>query len=241
MRLRKQLIINLRWHRRLGLSVFVFVIFLALSGIALNHTSTLKLGDIRLNSGWLLGWYGLAMEDMPAYNASGNWLYSSDAHLYFNREQLTSCPELLSATHSELFIAALCPGRLLLLTSDGQLIDSLDESRGLPTNIDSLHSTANKLLAGNSLNSWQIDPDSFQVTALARGVTATPLERLPDELAAQINSSSVSLETVILDLHSGRFFGGFGVFVVDLVGLLIVALSVTGLWSWVNHQKLRRM
>ena len=46
------------WHRRLGLSTFVVLIFLAISGFALNHSPGLKLNQINLSSNWLLDWYG---------------------------------------------------------------------------------------------------------------------------------------------------------------------------------------
>ena len=38
MDIKKSIILNLRWHRRIGLSVFVVMIFLAITGFALNHS-----------------------------------------------------------------------------------------------------------------------------------------------------------------------------------------------------------
>ena len=66
---------------------------------------------------------------------------------------------------------------------------------------------------------------------------AVPLpKRLQKDLAEQLSGPSISLETVILDLHSGRFFGQFGVLFVDLIGLLVCILSITGLMAWLKHR-----
>jgi hypothetical protein len=45
------------------------------------------------------------------------------------------------------------------------------------------------------------------------------------------------MSTLILDLHSGRFFGDAGVLVIDVVGLLLCILAITGLRARVNRQR----
>ena len=40
----------------------------------------------------------------------------------------------------------------------------------------------------------------------------------------------ISLEQLLLDLHSGRFAGRYGPLVVDLLALLLAILSLTGAW-----------
>jgi hypothetical protein len=76
------------------------------------------------------------------------------------------------------------------------------------------------------------------VDKLARSQQA--MATLPQALAQQLeqhqSGPSISLETVILDLHSGRFFGQFGVLFIDLIGILICILSVTGLIAWINRR-----
>lgn len=49
-----------------------------------------------------------------------------------------------------------------------------------------------------------------------------------------------SPETIILDLHSGRLFGGAGVLFVDEAGLVLCIPPLTGLWARMSHQKLRK-
>ena len=40
----------------------------------------------------------------------------------------------------------------------------------------------------------------------------------------------ISVEQLLLDLHSGRFAGRYGPVFVDLLALLLAAVSLTGAW-----------
>jgi len=41
----------------------------------------------------------------------------------------------------------------------------------------------------------------------------------------------------LIDLHSGRLFGRLGPYVIDLVGLLALWLSISGVWMmWRTNQ-----
>ena len=43
-----------KWHKKIGVYVAIFVIFLAISGIALNHTEKFKLNTTYVKLDWLL-------------------------------------------------------------------------------------------------------------------------------------------------------------------------------------------
>jgi uncharacterized iron-regulated membrane protein len=40
------------------------------------------------------------------------------------------------------------------------------------------------------------------------------------------------LERVLLDVHSGRILGAWGVYLVDAAAVLFLGLVLTGLWMW---------
>jgi len=46
----------------------------------------------------------------------------------------------------------------------------------------------------------------------------------------------ISLERFLLDAHSGRFFGKYGVYVIDIAALLLLILSITGIWLWATRR-----
>ena len=223
------------------------VIFLSVTGFALNHSPGLKLSKIDLSSSWLLSWYGLEREPVEGFNLDENWVYmAADQHLYFNQNIVVSCSAPLhSVAATKHMILALCRDSLVMFSHSGQLIESFSQLQGLPSNIDRVAADGNDIfLAGAEIIS-QFDPDSLNITATdqvkGESISAQPLpaKRFSDIMNTG-TSASISLETVILDLHSGRFFGNAGVLFVDIIGLLMCILSITGLWAWVNHQRLRR-
>lgn len=238
---------NILWHRRLGLSVFLLLIFLAISGFALNHSPALKLNQIALSNNWLLSWYGLEKAPAKGFQVDGQWLYhNGDAELIVDGTEAAPCrAPLLSAAANDNGLFALCADSLVMLTPQGQFVEQFSAIDGLPTALQGLAVVDNRLyLINESIAAefdperWSISPAPMAVDKLARSQQA--MATLPQALAQQLeqhqSGPSISLETVILDLHSGRFFGQFGVLFIDLIGILICILSITGLIAWINRR-----
>ncbi len=247
MDVKKSIIFNLRWHRRIGLSLFFMVIFLSVTGFALNHSPGLKLSKVDLTNDWLLSWYGLEQEPITGYKLNENWLYQAgDKHLYYNHTIAGSClPPLRSVATTAQMILALCSDSLLLLSQDGQLIESFSQLQGLPANVEQVLVDGENIFLTSPANAVIFDANSLNISAVkqASGASIAP-QPLPDNQFKGVSEAgsgaSISLETLVLDLHSGRFFGNAGVLFVDIVGLLMCILAITGLWAWVNHQRLRK-
>jgi len=51
-----------RWHGRIGVLAAAFFLFLAVTGIALNHAAALGLNAYRMHATWLARWSGIAAE-----------------------------------------------------------------------------------------------------------------------------------------------------------------------------------
>lgn len=237
---------NILWHRRLGLSVFVVLIFLAITGFALNHSPGLKLNQIGLSSNWLLSWYGLETPEAVGFESQGHWIYHNSAsELFFDSRSAANCsPPLAAVARHANMVFALCADALVMLSSRGEFIEQFSAIDGLPANIETLAVLDNKLYLATDSATLKFNPDSFMLmpvdfasqTLLAMQQAAPLPESLQAQLKEQSAGPSISLETVILDLHSGRFFGQFGVLFIDLVGLLVCVLSITGLIAWVNRR-----
>lgn len=233
---------NIIWHRRLGLSVFLVLIFLAISGFALNHSPALKLSKINLSNSWLLSWYGLENPLIQGFQLDNKWFYEGGNNLlYVDSEMIAPCAApLLSAVSNSQFIAALCSDALILLTKEGQLLESFSQLDGLPADAKAISTADNNLYLLTDSAVLEFDPDSFALTASSSDAPLPPIAEplpLPKSLEQQLENTgpSISLETVILDLHSGRFFGGLGVLFMDIIGLLICILSITGLMAWIGR------
>lgn len=238
---------NIHWHRRIGLSTFVVLIFLAISGFALNHSPGLKLNQINLTSNWLLSWYGFELPAAEGFEVGEKWFYQDgNKALMIDGDNVAPCSAPLSsvAQTSDGFFA-LCADGLNLLTSEGQFVEQFGPIDGLPTNIKTLTTIDNKLYLVTDSETMAFNASTLELRAAKvdheslknNQQMAVPLpKRLQKDLAEQLSGPSISLETVILDLHSGRFFGQFGVLFVDLIGLLVCILSITGLMAWLKHR-----
>jgi hypothetical protein len=55
----------------------------------------------------------------------------------------------------------------------------------------------------------------------------------------KFQSQFLNWERVILDAHSGRLFGNLGVWFMDIVALMLILLSVSGIYIWLKftHKK----
>ena len=71
----QQIIRHLReWHRQLGIFTALFLIFLAVSGIALNHTTLLSLSHQSITSPILLNHYGIKPPSDIRFYQEKEWL-----------------------------------------------------------------------------------------------------------------------------------------------------------------------
>ena len=250
------------WHRRLGLSTFVVLIFLAISGFALNHSPGLKLNQINLSSNWLLSWYGFEVPVAEGYKVGGKWFYQDgNKALVVDGDSVAPCSAPLSAVaQTTEGVFALCADGLNLFSSDGQFIEQFGAIDGLPANTQAVTVLDNRIyltidsaaIKSATINSATIDSVTMEFNAYTLGLsvadiapqtledsrqTPMPLPKpLQKKLNEQSSGPSISLETVILDLHSGRFFGQFGVLFIDLIGLLVCILSITGLMAWMKRR-----
>ena len=50
-------------------------------------------------------------------------------------------------------------------------------------------------------------------------------------------SQYLTVERIVLDAHSGRLFGDIGVFFMDIVAVLLILLSLSGLYIWLRHKQ----
>ena len=65
-------------------------------------------------------------------------------------------------------------------------------------------------------------------------------QTLPTQLEQQINQQFrhhlIHWERVILDLHSGRLPGPYGIYLADISAIILVLLSITGIALWIRRR-----
>jgi hypothetical protein len=231
----------MRWHSKVGVGLFWLLIVLSATGIALNHTDRLGLAKTILNHPTLLSWYGLEAQPRPSatvhnqryelrsHAVAGQWV----GQIYREAQPLTHCtPPLLGSTQlSNQLGLLLCGQELIVVTADGELFDTWTSLDGLPSGLVALDNSAGQAIGLHSDGRrWLLDIDLFTATAIA---SAQPLPE-PQQIA---DAAGISLQTLLLDLHSGRLFGALGIWIVDIAGVLFSLLAVTGLWSFLRRPR----
>ncbi|MEE9337368.1 MAG: PepSY-associated TM helix domain-containing protein [Methylococcaceae bacterium] len=229
-------------HRYLGLSSAIVLLMLSLTGIALNHTDDLKLDSQMVDSKVILDWYGIKpSETLNSFATQNHWITQINQKIFFDHSVLNKNKQnLLGAIETEEFIVTGFSNSILLLSLEGELIEESIiksiEKIGLDTQKNiTIKSSEGIVYSDDGLLSWQPYDDINNQT-----IIWSKTSRLPDTLAEKLKtlsrSSILPLERVILDLHSGRFFGSFGVFIVDLSGIFLIVLSLSGCAIWLKHK-----
>lgn len=238
------------WHRRIGLVALVLVIILAVTGIALNHTEQFGLDENFVDSEWILDWYGLQPEGEPvSYPAGAHAITQWQQQVFFDNKVITSSTQSLrGAIRAEQFIVLAFDSELLLLSPGGELVERIPTSTSF-SNTRRLGmkyqrpviETAEPLyyMADEHIIDWDVIINEDISWSQADPVDATQRA----SLLQAFRGSGLSMERVILDLHSGRIFGGWGIYLMDAAALALLWLSLSGLWVWwrrTQKQKTKR-
>ncbi len=223
------------------------LVLLAVSGLLLNHGEDLRLGHHRVTNSYLLGLYNISVpEPSASFAVAGRHVTQIGQRVYFDTTEIAQDAEnLIGAVDLDGTIVVALTGRLLLLNLSGQLIETIDGSGGVPAGMRQLGVSDNGSLAVEAAHGvYQVQIENLNWQESARNntrwqVPARPPETLYSALAIQYRGAGLSLERVLLDLHSGRIGGAIGVWIVDATGLLVVILAASGLWIWTLRRRQR--
>lgn len=258
--LHARLIKHLReWHRKLGIIAAFFIIFLSLSGVALNHTTTLSLAHQAISQPWLLDHYGISPPTDVRFYQQNSQHNSDNLHITNNLIWLNN--KLLMESSSDLVAAIFISSaqdpesqiilianrnQLSLFNLQGDLIDQLGENFGVPSNIIAMHVHELDVVVKTESGYFTSNTDFLdwqEVTFVKEPLWIKPTEvsdRLKATAELAYRSRFLTLERIILDAHSGRIFGLFGVLFMDVVAILLVLLSLSGLYIWLRYARAKR-
>lgn len=236
------------WHRYIGLAAAVFVIMLSITGLALNHTEALDLDSTHVESELLLDWYGVhAPQHVTSYRAGTHTITAAGNQVYWNSMRLPGLqgPLVGAIAYYDLIIVAV-PGKLLLFTSGGELIEQLDGAAGVPAGMQALGITPDNGLAIHAAHGYyrtNADFLEWQETDTLDASWASPSapsDELLKALQTAYRGTGLSLERVLLDIHSGRILGRMGVYLVDAAAVLFLLLALSGVWLWTRRRSSAR-
>lgn len=239
------------WHRRIGLFALLLVIILAITGIMLNHTERFKLDETFVNSSWLLKWYGVEPDDDSIsyrikHDNVTHVVSSLGKQLFFDNVAVTTLNQTMhGAIAAEQFIVVALSSEIILLSFEGELIErvstdiSFSDTQRLGIKYKRpVIETSEPLyyMADEHILDWDvIINDGVEWTE-----QYTLSENESEQLLVAYRGNGLKLERVILDLHSGRIFGQYGVYLMDAAAIALLWLSLSGLWVWNSRRRKMR-
>lgn len=233
-----------RWHARLGVTTALFFVVLIVTGVALNHTERLGLAHIPIQSEVMTRWYGLPPPQIVAVYQAGEFVVTPTVWLYRGQRLPESAGYVVGVARTPDMLAVATAQTLSLYTAQGERIDQLRGTALPALPITRLGQTQNAIalktpagvFASSDGISWQAVADQGIVWPSAQAPDAQTLARVSPQLAP-----ALPLERILLDLHSGRLLGRYGPLLMDGAALILLVLSLSGLWiQWRSWQQKRR-
>ena len=225
------------WHRRIGVAIALFLLLITVTGMLINHANQLGLDRTPVKNEILLDAYGIsAPHALQTFSYQQQHLTLADSRVLLDEQLIwESAYPLIAAVATEQGWFVASQQQLIWLSTGGQLIDTLDSASGLPTPITGLGQVQQSPLLRTPEGNWLSDDEFLSWTRVhtnAQIVWSEPDENTPEHLVLLARSQHLNWEHVLLDLHSGRLFGSWAIWFWDVIGLLIIAMLLSGLWLW---------
>ncbi|HIF51844.1 MAG TPA: PepSY domain-containing protein [Thiotrichaceae bacterium] len=229
-----------KWHKNFGIISALFVIFLAASGLMLNHSQQLKLNTNYIQTEWLLDLYQINPANEPiSFQSDNTWASQVGERLYFNEvevgKEIESIVGFLKI--NDIYVLAY-DGQITLLTQAGEIVEHLTSAVGVPAGMSAIGvgDEANLIIKA-AHGYYLVNLDDLQwnefdhLEALWSQSSSIP-EDLKANLLRLYRGKGLTIERVMLDFHSGRIVGEWGVYIVDFIAILFLILAGSGLWMW---------
>lgn len=233
----------IRWHRRIGVTLAVILLAVGVTGVALNHAEDFDLREIRIEAPWLYRWYGMQPRSEPvAVRWQERWVVWLDDSLYLDARLAARVAGIQGAVGLDATLVAAGPRELVLLTPEGEIVERLGEASLPPGRIVRVGRTGGAdphlVVQTESNRTFVFDRDLVRWTEGEEGAMAvdwsspeTPPPEQRERVLAAYRGEGLTLHRVLVDLHSGRFFGRAGVWVVDAAAIGLLFLTFSGLYS----------
>ncbi|QTN33265.1 PepSY domain-containing protein [Akkermansiaceae bacterium] len=224
-------------HRVLGMALLLPLTVVCVTGLILNHTVDLGLSNRHTTAGWIQARYGMTLDGEPeAFGIDGKAHAASwDGQLFFREKSVDDSSPLVGAVPLRDGTAVVTGSAVHYFGLDGELIETLGPPTlpespiiraGRTQDLALTLETESGIFTGDAnLLDFAPAPAGQEVTWSA---IATPSAADRKQWATAFSGDGIPLDRVILDIHSGRFFGTIGKWIYDLTVIGVLILSATG-------------
>ena len=229
-------------HRYIGLGICIFLVHLAVTGIFLNHSTGLRLDKTFITWPWLLNQYNLTVpEPANIFTIGKNNFSTIDGEVFFNDKPIFLAEEQLLGVsqNQDTFILA-SSSTITMISKEGYIIN---KENVLPFTVKNIgifgdeiviNDSEDKIWSSESINGvWELTENRAVQWSMEGSITPINHEKIRKYFVGD----GVSLEQVILDFHSGAIFQKAGKLFFDIISILLIILSFTGIWLWTIKRK----
>jgi hypothetical protein len=225
-------------HRIVGIVSAAFVLLLAVSGMLLNHTDALGLGQRYVQSTAMQWWYGMAAPDvLQSYPVGGAWVTQVEDSLYYNARPLGRhyAPLQGAIDVGDEVALALADG-ILLLDRQGNTVEELRAQQGQSA-VRAIGEAGGRVVVQREGQRLIADPALSTWTRVTRqkvrwATAAAPPAALRQAIRQDYQNRMLNAERVVRDLHNGRILGPWGALLMDMMALAFIAMALSGAWMW---------
>ncbi|MEX0615990.1 MAG: peptidase [Methylophaga sp.] len=208
------------------------------SALLLNHDKSLGLDKLKVNSNWLKQHYQIGeLQTDEAFLLEGHVIVADDQQLYINAEPLLSLPRpLIGAVALEHVLVLATDDALILLSKEGEYVDTLGAAAGIPPQIQNIGVHYNEPVLQTRNGMWRGNflLDSWELMSL-QGVSWSQSELMPaasrKAMEVQLYGKGVSVSQVLRDVQNGRLPGGLGRWIVDIWLIVLLMSAIRGIFG----------
>ncbi len=220
-----------KFHRIVGMTASIFLLWICVSGILLNHTSFLELARKPLPA-FLTAWiYPDAIiresnvhTSIGIFRQHGQTISLDDVVIGLCADSLTGAAEY----GGELWIA--CSHQLHIFTLDGTLVESQDSTLGLPAPVEKVGLCGQVLCVRSGIVDHQFLAHSGIWEHAPEGIQPEELAIRKQPAISSEFGSTATWERLILEAHSGRIAGKTGESFINLASVFALLLTISGVW-----------
>jgi hypothetical protein len=210
-----------------------------LAGLLLNHSKQLHLDQHHLSWDGLRSFYGISEKTPDAVFLIDNKIISQfGSQLFVDATPVTTVQRpLKGAIMLDEVIVLATDQALILLSLQGEFLDRLHAESGIPAPIQNigLYHGEPVIQARNGM--WRSDflLDSWEPVSLL-GVSWSKSYPMPEQLARELESyfygKGIPVRQLLTDFRSGQLLGPVGIWLNDVLAVLLLLLFFTGFWVW---------
>lgn len=233
-------------HRWLGLAAVLFVLLLSVTGLLLNHAEDWGLDRRYVSWNWAIAALGIrAPEPSASFADRGHRVTQLGSRAYFDRQEIPAAvPSLHGFVVLEPLAAAATPNTLLLLTTDGQFVEALDLSAELEAPVSRIGRSGGRLVLEAGRELWLADAEvsafapwqNAEQAAVTWSTESAPPAAQLAALEDLYRGRGVTVERLLLEIHSGRILGAAGTLLLDLLAVILIVLGISGVVVWLRSR-----